>query len=137
MSSSVSLPIYRREAAVDILHQAMFWGNMDVIIKLLAHGLDLNYPRGFRDKEYGVDKAAYFGQLDIMKLFLDCGGRSSYPGVSGFDRAFYNAHLEGYWGILTSLEQHTGWSTPVVISSLLTNNIPRKLGWVGWDSYLC
>ncbi|KAK8052430.1 ankyrin [Apiospora rasikravindrae] len=104
------------------LHQAILYGNIDIIIMLLAHGVQINYPRPLyletSDQHYAVDYAAFEGKLDILKLLVESGGRSIYPGISGFDKVFYTGYRNGHIGVLMFIEQHTGWSTSTVISSL-------------------
>lgn len=111
------------------LKHALIDSNIDVAIVLLAHGLNLNKSRGW---DFAVDDAAKYGALDILKLFVESGGESIYPGISGFDKAFYYAYYRGYTGILMYLEQHTGWATSGVISSLKAER--KELGRWPWPS---
>ncbi|KAK7926732.1 hypothetical protein PG985_003730 [Apiospora marii] len=110
---------------------AMFNGQLDVVIKLLTHGFKLNQPRGQVDPTFAVDDAAWHGQLDILSIFIESGGKSIYPGASGFDRAFYDAYICDHCGILMYLEQLTGWATSAVISSLKGKR--KELGRWPWQ----
>ncbi|KAK8060723.1 hypothetical protein PG996_010653 [Apiospora saccharicola] len=114
------------------LIHALRMGDIDFVIVLLTHGLRLNQPRGLYELNFAVDDAAMFGTLDILKLFVESGGESIYPGVSGFDKTFYEAYWRGYTGILMYLEQHTGWATSAVISSLKAKR--NELGRWPWPS---
>ncbi|KAK8101823.1 ankyrin [Apiospora kogelbergensis] len=111
------------------LSKAIFQGNMDIVILLLAHGANVNHPIEEFDSAYPVDLAALFGELDILKVLLDSGGGSIYPGNSGFDKAFYNAYVEGHNGILMFLEQHAGHSASTVISNLNALGVPKEHKW--------
>lgn len=109
---------------------AILFSTTDVVVMLLAHGLNINQPNIELNGavNYGVDIAAGFGRLDHLKLLIDSGGESVYPGVSGFDKAFFNAYRSGNPGILMFLEQHTGNLTSTVISSLIAKR--TEIGWV-------
>ncbi|KAK6853813.1 hypothetical protein PG995_010625 [Apiospora arundinis] len=89
--------------------QTVGYVEMDVIIMLLEHGLKINEAKGDGlDHQYVVDIAAARGQLDLLKVLVESGGESVYPGLSGFDRAFFNAYVWDHPGILMFLEQLTG-----------------------------
>ncbi|KAK6827438.1 hypothetical protein PG987_010779 [Apiospora arundinis] len=111
---------------VDIAIRA---NTIDVVIMLLTHGLEINQAKGtWRTKECVVDIAAAYGKLDLLKVLIESGGESIYPGISGFDKAFWNAHMRSQPGIIMLLELHTGISVSAVISSL--KGRPKELGWV-------
>ncbi|KAK8128843.1 hypothetical protein PG984_009951 [Apiospora sp. TS-2023a] len=66
------------------LVQALRKSDIDFVIILLAHGLKLNQPRGLGDLDLAVDVAAQHGTLDILKLFVESGGESIYPGLQWY-----------------------------------------------------
>ncbi|KAK8119905.1 uncharacterized protein PG998_004531 [Apiospora kogelbergensis] len=103
---------------------------MDVLVILLAHGLNINQGRVSYGLNYGyvVDTAAAFGRLDILKFLIEIGGESMHPGMSGFDLAFLEAYKSCHSGTLMFLEQHTGFSTTAVVASLKAKR--KELRWV-------
>ena len=114
-------------------------GNMDMVTLLLSHGALINAPstgfinapsmgfintpsKGLVDHmgmrlHNPVDSAAFYNELDILKVLVDSGGQSAYPGLSGLDGAFWQAHRD-YPGIIMFLEQYTGRSVGSVIASM-------------------
>ncbi|KAK8080972.1 hypothetical protein PG997_008790 [Apiospora hydei] len=137
--ADVELPCERHSYALAPLHSAISRGYMDVVVMLLAHGVQINFPRPLfinsPEQYYAVDYAAFYGKLDVLKLLVESGGTSIHPGVSGFDKAFYCGYICGHIGVLTFLEQHTGWSTSTVVSSLKVKGVSRTLGWE-WNDRL-
>ncbi|KAK8054968.1 hypothetical protein PG993_000195 [Apiospora rasikravindrae] len=98
-------------------------GYIAVASSLLCHGALINARCGKLSGEplrmTALDWAATMGRLDMVRFLVDCGGQSSYKGLTNFDGAFW--HARGHLGVLNFFERHTQHSFSVVMSSLRRN----------------
>ncbi|KAK8059165.1 hypothetical protein PG996_009095 [Apiospora saccharicola] len=105
------------------LHYAAENGNLALSTLLMAYGANVNGIWNYNDlhcAEHGIygcrtyhatrrsytplDLASATGRLDVVKLLLDCGGRSALPGVTGFDGALDLARKWCRGGVVLLLE---------------------------------
>lgn len=105
------------------LMQAVESSDMDMVILLLSYGAMINVSSDYYMKIgvstgflNAVDLAAR-GNLDILKVLIDSGGQSAYPGLTGLDGAFWEANRLALPGTIMLLEQHTGCSVEKIIES--------------------
>lgn len=85
---------------------AVFSGNIELVIVLLAHGADPNiYPWALTLAPYAALDLAY-GSCDMTKLLLNAGALSSHRGSTGYEGALWTAEDEGYNAVADIIRDH-------------------------------
>lgn len=96
-------PNYGRTA----LQCAAFIGDMEAALLLLYHGAAVNaLPATERGGFCALDGAAYWGRLDMVKLFLNVGALSHHRGHTGYEGAIREAEEQRHFVIADLIREH-------------------------------
>jgi hypothetical protein len=97
------------EVGLTALQSAAATGSMNTVGMLLDYGADVNAPRYLsynRTTLRAIDVAVQYSKLDMVHFLIEAGGRSGYPGLTGFDGAIQIATRDRHFAIADLLKKH-------------------------------
>ncbi|KAI0111515.1 hypothetical protein F4814DRAFT_422707 [Daldinia grandis] len=83
-------------------------GDMEVAFLLIQGGADVNVPPrvSYTEPCFALDKAAFFGRLDMVQFLLSLGALSHQQGRTGYDGAIHDAEQQGHFAIADLIRQY-------------------------------
>ena len=93
---------------VTALQAAAIRGHIEIALKLLDAGANVNAPAAGSDGRTAIEGAAEHGRLDMVKLLINAGATGDQTRLNRFHSAKALADIEGHHLVVALLEDRQG-----------------------------